>query len=71
MRQGFVDERAMITITGKSLYLLCLRKKGPENAFLTLTVNYCKIVQKHKLSLKITRNWLFNDICYLVMGCFD
>ena len=23
------------------------------------------------MSFKTTVNWLFNDICYLVMGCFD
>ena len=27
----------------------CLRKKRPENVFLTLIVNYRKIVQKNKL----------------------
>ena len=30
----------------KTLVSFCLRKKIPENAFLTLTVNYRKIVQK-------------------------
>ena len=33
----------------KTLALFCLRKKIPENAFLTLTVNYRKIAQKKKL----------------------
>ena len=44
-------ERALITATLISSYLLpfCLRKKRPENAFLTLIVNYCKIVHKNKL----------------------
>ena len=27
----------------------CLQKKRPENTFFTLTVNYCKIIQKNKL----------------------
>ena len=33
----------------KILAPFCLRKKRPENAFLTLIVNYCKIVQENKL----------------------
>ena len=55
MRHDFVDERAMITTTlisycrWKTLVPFCLRKERPENAFLTLTVNYHKIVQKNKL----------------------
>ena len=45
----------------------CLQKKIPENAFLTLTVNYHKIVQI--MSFKTTLNWLFNEIwCYLVIS---
>ena len=40
-----------------------VQKKRPENAFVTLTVNYRKIVQKNKLCYpKITINWLFNDL---------
>ena len=52
---GFVDKRAIITTAltsschGKTLVPFCLRKERPENAFLTLTVNYRKIVQKNKL----------------------
>ena len=52
---GFVDERALITTTlisssnWKTLVSFCLRKKRAENAFLTLTMNYRKIVQKNKL----------------------
>ena len=55
MRHGFVDERAMIKTTlvspchWKTLVPFCLRKKRPENALLTLTENYRKIVQKNKL----------------------
>ena len=55
LRDTFVDERAMITVTlislchWKTIVTFCLRKKIPENAFLTLTVNYRKIVQKNKL----------------------
>ena len=79
MRHGFVDERVLMTTTLKSschwktLVPFCLRKKKPGNVFLTLIVNYRKIVQKNKIiPFKTTVNWLFNDIwCYLVIGCFD
>ena len=33
LRQGFVDQRALIT--KKTIALFCLREKRPENAFLT------------------------------------
>ena len=55
MVHGFADERAVITTTlisschWKTLVPFCLQKKRSENAFLTLTVNYHKIVQKNKL----------------------
>ena len=55
LRHGFVDERALITMTlisschWKTLVPFCMRKKRPENAFLTLILNYCKIIQKNKL----------------------
>ena len=55
MRHSFVDERALITTTlisschWKTLVPFCLQKKRPENAFLTVIVNYRKIVQKNKL----------------------
>ena len=50
----------------------CLGKKRPGNAFLTLTVNYLRIVQKNKLLFKTAVNCLFNDIwCYLVIACFN
>ena len=51
----FADEGAMIKTTlmssfhWKTLVLFCLQKKRPENALLTLTVNYRKTVQKNKL----------------------
>ena len=54
MRHGFVDKRGMITTTltsschWKILVPFCLRKKRPENVFLTLTVYYCEIVKKNK-----------------------
>ena len=55
LRHGFVDERALITTTlipschWKTLAPFCLRKKRPENAFLTLILNDRKIGQKNKL----------------------
>ena len=55
LTEGFLDERALITTTliyfchCKTLVPLCLQKQRPENKFLTLTVNYHKIVQKNKL----------------------
>ena len=55
MRHGLVDERALITTTlisschWKTSVPFCLRQKGPENGFLTLIVNFRKMVQKNKL----------------------
>ena len=55
LRHSFVGEGAMITMTlisschWKTLIPFCLQKKRPENAFLTLTWNYRKIVRKNKL----------------------
>ena len=55
MRPNFVDERALITTAlgsschWKTVVHFWLRKKIPENAFLTVIMNYCKIVQKNKL----------------------
>ena len=54
LRHGF-QKSALITTTSissyhwKTLVHFCLWKKIPENAFLTLIVNYCKIIQKNKL----------------------
>ena len=55
LRHGFVDKIELITTIlispcyWKTLVPFCLRKKRPENAFLTRIVNYRKIVQKNKL----------------------
>ena len=65
LRHGSVDERALITTTliWKSVVPYCLRKKGPENAFLTLMVDYRKILQQKQIMLfKTIAYWLFNDI---------
>ena len=58
MKHSFADERAMMKTTlisschWKTLAPFCLQKKkenAPENALLSLAVNYHKIVQKNKL----------------------
>ena len=55
MRQSFVDERALTTMTlisschWKTLISFCLQKKRSGNVFLTLIVNYHKIEQRNKL----------------------
>ena len=51
LRHGYVDyyNKIMSSCNWKTLVPFCLRKKRPENAFLTLTVNYRKIAQKNKL----------------------
>ena len=73
---SFVDERALIATVlisschRKSLVPFSLRKKRPVNVFLTLVVNYRKIVQKNMPS-KTAINRIFNDICYLFIACFD
>ena len=49
-----------------------MRKKRPENAFLTLIVNYQNRIEKQIMLFKTTVNCLFNDIWYyLFIGCFD
>ena len=62
LRQHFVDKRAMIKTTltfschRKTLVPFWLRKKIPENAFLTLTVNYSTFLLKKNYDiLKILR----------------
>ena len=58
LRHGFVEKRAMITtaLTSschlKPLVPFRLWKKGPENAFLTLIVNYRNIVQKKNYAIQ-------------------
>ena len=55
VKHGFVEEIALITTTlisschWNTLVPFCLRKKRPENIFLTVIVNYHKIAQKNKL----------------------
>ena len=55
LRNSFADKIEVSNMAStsschrKTFLPFCLRKKIPENAFLTLTVNYHKIVQKNKL----------------------
>ena len=51
----------------RTLLPICWWKKSLENAFLKLSGNYCKIVQKKQIiSSKTTITWLFDNIlCYL------
>ena len=78
LRHGFVDERALITTTlisfchWKTLVPFCLWMKRPEKAFLTLTVNCRKIVQKNEtMPPKATIKWLFIETwCYLFIASF-
>ena len=39
-----------------------MREKRPENAFLTLIVNYQNRIEKQIMLFKTTVNCLFNDI---------
>ena len=58
----------------KTLVLFCLRNKRPENAFLTLLVNYRKIVQKNKLChLKQQQidYLIIYDVIYLLLVLFE
>ena len=78
LRHGFINERALIIMTlisschWKTVILFCLRNKRPENAFLTLIVNYRKSYKKQIMPFKTTVILLFNVIrCYLVISCFD
>ena len=78
LRQGFVDEGALITTTRisfchwKTVVLFYLQNNRPENVFFILAVGYHKIVQKKDIMpSKTTTNWLFTYIrCYLFIACF-
>ena len=71
LRHSFVGERAWITTTlicpchWKTHALFCLQKKRPENTFLTLIVNYRKIVALKQKGLKsiffILKKWQKNN----------
>ena len=69
MKHGFVDERALITMTlisscqWKTLVPFCLRKKRPKNVFFN---TYSELSQNRAeiqiMLFKTVVNWLFNDI---------
>ena len=47
-----------------------MRNKRPDNAISTITLSQ-NLTQKQIMSFKTTVNWLFTDICYLVIGWSD
>ena len=55
LRQNFAGEKALMVTTlisfcyWKTFVHFCLREKRPENVFLTLIMNHCKIGEKNKL----------------------
>ena len=51
-----------IFLSLENLAPFCLRKKIPEKALLTLTVNHRNRTEKQIIPSKTTVNWLFNDI---------
>ena len=73
MKKQRLEQHYDLPVAQKHLYLFACKRKRPEKAFLTLTENYHKIIQiKQIMPFKTTVNWLFNDdVCYLVIGCFD
>ena len=77
LRDGFVDERALIAATlisschWETLVPFFLRKKRSEKAFLTLSELSQNGTEKQIMPFKTMINWLFNNICYLFIACFD
>ena len=71
MRHGFIDEKALTTTTlisschWKTLAPFSLWKKRPENAFLTLIVNYPKIACPPKQ--RQTDYLMINDVIYSLL----
>ena len=49
MKEHWYQRQKSLPVTQKPLYLFYMRKQRPENVFLSLIVNYRKIVQKNKL----------------------
>ena len=49
MKEHWYQRQKYLPVTQKPLYLFYMRKQRPENVFLSLIVNYRKIVQKNKL----------------------
>ena len=56
----------------KSLVPFSLRKKRPEIRIFNINSElWQNRKEKQIMPFKATLNWLFNDICYLVIGSFD
>ena len=56
----------------KTLAPFCLRKKRPENVLFNTNSELSQNpTEKQIMLFKTTVSGLFNDICYLVIGCFD
>ena len=56
----------------KSLVPFSLRKKRPEICIFNINSElWQNRKEKQIMPFKATLNWLFNDICYLVIGSFD
>ena len=53
------------------MYLFACERKDLKKHFNTNCELSQNSAEKQIMPLKITVNWLFNDICYLVIGCFD
>ena len=49
----------------------CLRMKRSEDIFNTESELTQNRTEKQIMLFKMTVNWMFSDICYLVIGCFD
>ena len=72
----FSDKRAPITTTlisschWKTLISFCLQNKTWKCIFNNNEL-YQNLTEKQIMPPKTTVNWLFNDICYLLIACFD
>ena len=78
LRHGFMDTRTMIAMAlisscrWKTLVPFLLMKENTwERIFNTDNELSQNCTEKQIMVLKTTLNWLFNDICYLVVGGFD
>ena len=75
LRHSFVDKRVPITTTlipschWKTLVAFCLQKKRLANAFLTLILNYHKIVRKNKYAIQNNNNMAIQWYMMLLIHC--
>ena len=75
LRHGFVDERALITTTLiSSCHWKILVPFAKENTCKRIFNTNSELSQNRKekqiMPFKTIVNWLFNEICSLVMSCF-